>query len=157
MKPVIRKALMEDIPSIHELVGELARYENGESEFIATIDEYGEDFRNGVFHALVAESGGEVIGMALYYMTYSTWKGKMLYLEDFVVRESHRRMGVGARLFEAFLHEARGLECRMVKWQVLDWNKPALDFYEKYSAIIEREWWNGKIFLDPEGRAIGPS
>lgn len=157
MQPVIRKASIEDIPSIHELVGELARYEKGESEFVASTDEYREDFRNGVFRALVAESGGEVVGMALYYMTYSTWKGKMLYLEDFVVRESHRRMGVGARLFDAFLGEAKGLGCRLVKWQVLDWNKPALDFYEKYRATIEREWWNGKIFLDLERTVTGPS
>lgn len=148
MEPKIRKAVAGDIPAVHSLVGDLARYEKSETEFIATVEEYLEDFRNGVFSALVAESDGAVVGMALYFMTYSTWKGKMLYLEDFVIRDSHRRQGVGSLLFDAFLEEARRMGCRLVKWQVLDWNKPALDFYEGYQAVIEREWWNGKIFLE---------
>lgn len=148
MEPKIRKAVAGDIPAVHSLVGDLARYEKSETEFIATVEEYLEDFRNGIFSALVAESDGAVVGMALYFMTYSTWKGKMLYLEDFVIRDSHRRQGVGSLLFDAFLEEARRMGCRLVKWQVLDWNKPALDFYEGYQAVIEREWWNGKIFLE---------
>jgi len=147
MEVTIRKAEMEDMPAVHSLVGELARYEKGETEFVASVDEYREDFRKGIFRALVAEVHGEVVGMALYFTTYSTWKGKMLFLEDFVIRESMRRKGIGARLFEAFLDEAREMGCRLVKWQVLDWNRPALDFYERYNAVIEREWWNGKIFL----------
>ena len=148
MEPKIRKAVAGDIPAVHSLVGDLARYEKSETEFIATVEEYLEDFHSGIFSALVAESDGAVVGMALYFMTYSTWKGKMLYLEDFVIRESHRRQGIGSLLFDAFLEEARRVGCRLVKWQVLDWNKPALDFYEGYQATIEKEWWNGKIFLD---------
>jgi GNAT superfamily N-acetyltransferase len=147
MKIHIRKATLADVPDLHALVLELARYEKAEEAFTATVEEYREDFSNGVYQALVAEAEGQVVGMALYYMTYSTWKGKMLYLEDFVIRESHRRMGIGALIFDAFLEEARELGCKLVKWQVLDWNKPALDFYARYYAIIEREWWNGKIFL----------
>jgi GNAT superfamily N-acetyltransferase len=147
MKILVRKATLSDVPDLHALVRELARYEKAEEAFTATLDEYREDFNNGVYQALVAEAGGQVVGMALYYMTYSTWKGKMLYLEDFVILESHRRMGVGGRIFDAFLEEARELGCKLVKWQVLDWNRPALDFYEKYQAISEKEWWNGKLFL----------
>ena len=143
----IRKATPEDIPSIHELVRELARYERAEEEFIATVEEYREDFRQEVFQSIVAEVDGQIVGMMLYYMTYSTWKGKMLYLEDFVLLEEFRRKGIGTQLFDAFLEEARKLGCRLVKWQVLDWNKPALDFYERYQATIEKEWWNGKLFL----------
>jgi GNAT superfamily N-acetyltransferase len=80
-------------------------------------------------------------------MTYSTWKGRMLYLEDFVVKERSRRQGIGQLLFDAFLAEAKARGCRLAKWQVLDWNTPAVNFYEKQSAIIEQEWWNGKILF----------
>jgi GNAT superfamily N-acetyltransferase len=147
METHIRKATLEDLPAIHGLVRELARYERAEEEFIASVEEYRQDFQNGIFQAMVAETDGQIVGMVLYYWAYSTWKGKMLYLEDFVLLESHRRLGIGTRLFDAFLEEARRQGCRLVKWQVLDWNQPALDFYARYGAIIEKEWWNGKLFL----------
>jgi len=148
MEVRIRKARTGDLAGIHQLVRELAIYERAEAEFVAGLAEYQRDFEAGVFEALVAEEPrGELIGMALYYLTYSTWKGRMLYLEDFVVREAYRRHGIGQRLFDAFLQEARRKDCRLVKWQVLDWNRPALAFYEKNRAQIEKEWWNGKIFL----------
>lgn len=143
----IRKAKKEDLPAIHGLVRELAIYEKAEEEFVATLKEYEKDFEEGIFQSTVAEMDGQVVGMTLYYMTYSTWKGRMLYLEDFVVKASHRRYGIGQRLFDAFLEEARAQGCHMVKWQVLDWNRPALDFYEKNKAIIEKNWWNGKIIF----------
>jgi len=88
--------------------------------------------------------------MALYYMTYSTWKGRMLYLEDFVVQEAFRKAGIGQQLFDGFLQEANNKGCKLVKWQVLDWNVPAIKFYEKNKAIIEKEWWNGKILFIQE-------
>ncbi len=147
MNSTIRKATKADLPAIHELVRELAIYERAVSEFIATIEDYERDFEAGIFEAIVAEADGLVVGMALYYMTYSTWKGRMLYLEDFVVRENYRRYGLGRQLFDAFLAEARQKDCRLVKWQVLDWNEPALNFYRQYDAIIEKEWWNGKIYF----------
>lgn len=143
----IRPATEEDLPAIHQLVLELAEYEKAAHEFTASLEDYRKDFREGVFEALVAEAREEIAGMALYYMTYSTWKGKMLYLEDFVVRENHRRKGIGDALFDAFLDTAKARGCRLVKWQVLDWNEPAIQFYRKKSATIEQEWWNGKIFL----------
>lgn len=143
----IRKAEKRDIPAIHALVRELAVYEKAEEQFVASIEEYERDFEAGVYRALVAESDGKVVGMALSYMAYSTWKGKMLFLEDFVINEAYRRYGIGQLLFDAFLEEARREGCRLVKWQVLDWNKPAIKFYEKNKAMIEKDWWNGKIFL----------
>ncbi len=143
----IRKAEKRDIPAIHALVRELAVYEKAEEQFVASIEEYERDFEAGVYRALVAESDGKVVGMALSYMAYSTWKGKMLFLEDFVINEAYRRYGIGQLLFDAFLEEARQEGCRLVKWQVLDWNKPAIKFYEKNKAMIEKDWWNGKIFL----------
>ncbi len=150
MQITIRKATVADVPAMHALVRELAIYERAEDQHIATVEEYERDFEAGIYDALIAEVDAQVAGMAMYYMAYSTWKGKMLYLEDFVVFEAYRRYGAGQLLFDAFLEVARQAGCRLVKWQVLDWNEPALKFYEKNKAVIEREWWNGKIFLQPE-------
>lgn len=148
MEITIRDAIAADLPAIHGLVYELAEYEKAPQEFIATLEEYQRDFAAGVFQAKVALAGGEVVGMVLYFMHYSTWKGKMLYLEDFVVSSPFRGQGIGQQLFDAFLAEAQARGCRLVKWQVLDWNLPAVHFYEKYGATIEKDWWNGKIFFD---------
>ncbi|MBK7872500.1 MAG: GNAT family N-acetyltransferase [Saprospiraceae bacterium] len=147
MEIIIRKAQKQDIPAIHALVRELAIYEKAEDQFVATIEEYERDFDAHIYRTTIAEAEGKVVGMTLSYMAYSTWKGKMLYLEDFVVYEAYRRYGIGQMLFDAFLEEAREEGCRLVKWQVLDWNEPALKFYQKNNAVIETEWWNGKIFL----------
>ena len=147
MNTIIRKAEQKDLPAIHALVRELAIYEKAEHEFVASLEDYQTDFEAGIYEAHVAEVDGKVVGMALYYMTYSTWKGRMLYLEDFVVLGAYRRLGLGQQLFDAYLEEARKQKCRVVKWQVLDWNEPALRFYRKNNAVIEKEWWNGKIFL----------
>jgi GNAT superfamily N-acetyltransferase len=147
MEILIRDALASDLPAIHGLVRELAIYEKAESAFTATLAAYEADFAQGVFQAKVAEVEGKVVGMVLFFMHYSTWKGKMLYLEDFVVKEAYRGKGIGRLLFNAFLEEAKNRGCALVKWQVLDWNRPALDFYEKFGAVIEKEWWTGKIFF----------
>lgn len=147
MNITIRKANLADLQAIHDLVRELAVYEKAEPEFVASLADYQSDFEAGIFDAHVAAVDGKVVGMALYYMTYSTWKGRMFYLEDFVVQEEYRGHGLGQKLFDAFLQEARDRKCRLVKWQVLDWNEPALRFYRKNKAVIEKEWWNGKIFL----------
>ena len=147
-KPIlIRPATESDMPAIHALVYELAVYEKAPEAVTTTPEEYLEDFRNGRFESLVAEMDGKVAGMVLFYAAYSTWKGKMLYLDDFVVWESYRRYGVGQLLYDAFLEEGRKRGFRLVKWQVLDWNTPALRFYEKNDAIVEKDWWNCKVFL----------
>ena len=148
MDITIRKANFDDLPAVHDLVRDLAIYENAEPEFTATLEDYQNDFNEGVFEALVAQKDGKTVGMMLYYMTYSTWKGKMLYLEDFVVKEAYRRFGIGQMLLDAFLKVAREMGCRLTKWQVLDWNEPAIKFYEKNNTIFDKEWWNCKIFLD---------
>lgn len=144
---IIRAATESDLPTIHSLMYELAVYEKEPEAVKASVAEYTEDFRNGLFESHVAELDGQIIGMTLFYMAYSSWKGKMLYLDDFVVTEASRRYGAGQLLFNAFLEEGRQRGCRLVKWQVLDWNEPALNFYRKNEAIIETGWWNGKIFL----------
>ena len=144
---LIRPATEADLPAIHALMYELAVHENAPEAVAATLDEYRADFQAGIFESHVAELDGQVVGMTLFFMAYSSWKGKMLYLDDFVVTEAHRRSGAGQLLFDAFLEEGRRRGCRLVKWQVLDWNEPALRFYAKNEAIIEKDWWNGKLFL----------
>lgn len=146
----IRPAQEADIPAIHALVYELAVYEKEPESVETTVAEYLEDFRRGAFESHVAEMDGQVVGMILFFMAYSSWRGKMLYLDDFVVTESHRRYGVGQMLYDDFLEEGRRRGCRLVKWQVLDWNEPALKFYQKNEAIIETGWWNVKKFLQKD-------
>jgi len=147
MNITIRPAKKKDIPDIHALVMELAIYEKEPESFSASIETYHKDFEDSVFEALVAETENTIVGMALYYMAYSTWKGKMLFLEDFIIRDEYRKQGIGQKLFDAFLQTAREKGCQLVKWQVLDWNEPALKFYQKNRSIIESNWWNGKIYL----------
>jgi GNAT superfamily N-acetyltransferase len=95
----------------------------------------------------VAELNDEILGMALYYMTFSTWRGSMLYLEDFYVSENYRSAGIGQLLFDAYINEAKERGCKMVKWEVLDWNTEAIKFYERNGAVIEKQWWKGKIIF----------
>ncbi len=146
---IIRKATRKDILHVHALVYELAVYEKAPEAHTATVEDYLEDFKNKVFevHVAIDTETKMIIGMILYYMAYSTWKGKMLYLEDFVVTESYRKYGIGQKLFDKFLEVAREKKCILTKWQVLDWNTPAINFYKKNEAIIESEWYNGKIFI----------
>ena len=144
----IRQATAEDLPAIYRLVAELAEYEKEPEALTATLDDYRRDFAAGFFEAIVAANpaDGHISGMALYYLTYSTWKGRMLYLEDFVVEAASRRMGLGQQIFDAVFARAKDYECRLVRWQVLDWNEPAIEFYRRNKAIIEDNWWTCKIF-----------
>lgn len=143
----IRRAEITDVPAMHALMFELAVYEKSPESVEASVEEYEEDFKNGLFEGLVAEMDGKVVGMTLFFMAYSSWRGKMLYLDDFVVTEAYRRYGIGQMLYDAFITEAQNRGCRLAKWQVLDWNEPAVKFYEKNNAEIETGWWNVKKFL----------
>ncbi|MCS6930308.1 MAG: GNAT family N-acetyltransferase [Saprospiraceae bacterium] len=143
----IRRAAEADMPAIHKLVCELAVYEKAPEAVVTTPEEYLRDFLEGRFDCFVAEGPEGILGMALFFVAYSTWKGKMIYLDDLIVTETHRRKGIGRRLFEAVIEEGRRIGCRLIKWQVLDWNEPAIAFYRTYGATIETDWWNGKIYL----------
>ncbi len=143
----------EDIAGLFDLVCQLATYEKAREEVTVTVDDYLDDWESGHFEFYCAKnSASETIGIILYYCTYSTWKGKMLHLEDFIVTQRYRQQGVGSLLFDKFLEIAQTKGCNLVKWQVLDWNKPAIDFYRKNGAIIEKEWWNGKIIFSSTTR-----
>ncbi len=149
-----RKATLSDLPDLIQLVRELAHYEKAPDEVWATLEDYERGFANKDFESIVATNDeGAIMGAAIFYLTWSTWKGRMLYLEDFIVKQEVRQGGIGSLLFQAFLRRAEELECRLVKWQVLDWNEPAIKFYEKVGATIEKEWWNGKIIFERETTA----
>jgi len=144
----IRKAAPADMEGIHALVRELAEYERGLHRVITSPDSYRDDFARGAFDAFVADLDGEIVGMALYCGMFSTWRGRILYLEDFIVREPLRGAGIGHRLFEAFMEEARRQDVSLVKWQVLEWNEPGLNFYRKLpGAVFDGEWIDVKVFF----------
>ncbi len=143
----LRTATAEDCPRLLELINELAVYEKAPQEVTVTLDEFvdagfGE---HPVWKSFVATVDDTVVGMALYYIRYSTWKGCRLYLEDFLVTESYRGKGVGKLLFDAVVKEARTKNYNGMNWQVLDWNQPAINFYDKYQADYESEWLNGSF------------
>ncbi|MGB0422907.1 MAG: GNAT family N-acetyltransferase [Flavobacteriales bacterium] len=144
----VREANENDVHEMHKLIVELAVYEKAGDQVELKpahllADGFGE---NPLFFALVAEENQEVIGLALYYYKYSTWKGKCLYLEDLVVSQAHRRKGVGAALFERVQARAKEEKVKRFEWQVLDWNEPAIEFYKKYAVHLEYDWLNCRIF-----------
>ena len=144
---MIRKGTKADLPAAFELIYELAVYEKAPREVDNTVERMEEDGfgPKPVFGYFVAEEDGEIKGIALYYYRYSTWKGKSLYLEDLVVRASARGRGLGKRLFDAIVEEAKATRCRQINWQVLDWNEPAIRFYKRLGAQLDGEWVNGKL------------
>ncbi|MEY5069859.1 MAG: hypothetical protein RLZ47_1721 [Bacteroidota bacterium] len=143
----IRVAVKADCERLLELINELALYERAPEEVTVTLAEFEEAGfgKNPVWKAFVAELDGIIQGFALYYIRYSTWKGCRLYLEDFLVTESLRGKGIGKILFETIIQEANDLGFNGMTWQVLDWNEPALNFYQKYEAQIESGWLNGSL------------
>jgi len=139
-----------DLPAVHQLVRELAIFERAEDQFVADLSHYQQQFQQGLFEIILAESDAAVIGIALFYPTFSTWKGKMMYLEDFVVKEQYRNQGVGQLLFDRFLSESQKAGAKLVKWQVLDWNEHAIRFYERNEATIQKGWYNGLIYFESD-------
>lgn len=143
----IRIAEEKDCPAILALIHELALYEKAPEEVTVTPEEF---FDAGfgdqpVWNAFVAEVDGDIVGFALYYTRYSTWKGCRLYLEDFIVTDKFRGQGIGKLLFETVMQEAKDKNFNGMCWQVLEWNKPALNFYQKYNAYIESGWLNASF------------
>jgi GNAT superfamily N-acetyltransferase len=145
----VRKATLDDMQAVHRLIVELAVYENAPNEVTNSLASLKEDGfgATAVFYCLVAVVGEDVIGFALYYISYSTWKGKCVYLEDFLVTETWRRKGVGKMLFEAVHHQAILIKAKRFEWQVLDWNIPAINFYNKYQVEMDRTWIDCRLVL----------
>lgn len=146
MAKKIRAAVREDCPQMMALIKELALFERAPEE--VTVDfKHFEQSGFGprpVWWAQVIEDTeqGKLIGLALYYIRYSTWKGQRMYLEDLIISESYRGQGLGKQLFDALIDIARQEGFSGMVWQALDWNTPALEFYKKYGAQLDSGWVN---------------
>lgn len=148
MKTNIYQGKKDDLPFVHEMIQQLAVYEKEPDAVLTTPNDLEKHFEEGRFETFIATYDGKKVGMALFYETYSTWNGPAIHLEDFIVMESHRKLGIGEAIFEKLIDMTREKGYRLLKWDVLDWNTPALNFYKKIGASIETNWWNGRITLD---------
>jgi len=140
----IRRAEKNDCPRLLELINELAVYEKAPDEVTVSLTHFEESGfgKNPVWWAFVAEENTTILGFALYYIRYSTWKGQAMYLEDIIVTEKARGKGIGKLLMDRLIEEAREKGFNRICWQVLEWNEPAINFYKKYNAVFDAEWVN---------------
>jgi GNAT superfamily N-acetyltransferase len=147
MDVIIEDAEEGDVYAICSLIKELAIYERAADEAVLTPEQLMKDgfSDNKIFHCFVARFNHNVIGIALTYIKYSTWKGKCVFLEDIIVTESYRNKGIGSLLFKRVAQYALSLDAARLEWQVLEWNEPAIKFYRKMGATLDPEWVNGKL------------
>jgi len=138
----IRKGNPEDMKSVLELIQELAIFEKEPCAVLITVDDLMRDGfgENPLFHVFVAEVEKEIVGIALYYYRYSTWKGKTIHLEDLIVKEKMRGTGLGSALYSEIMKQGKKDNVRRIEWNVLDWNTPAVNFYKNSGAKILEEW-----------------
>ena len=148
---IIRKALKKDMPSVLELIQELAIFEKEPDAVVVTVDDLVRDgfSENPLFQCFVAEVDNEITGMALFYYRYSTWKGKTIHLEDLIVKENKRGTGAGFSLYKEIIKQGKAENVRRIEWNVLDWNTPAIDFYEKSGAKVLGDW--RVVHMDDKG------
>jgi GNAT superfamily N-acetyltransferase len=145
----IRTATPKDVSYIFDLIKELALYEKAPEQVTNTSENLHYDlFEAPICEAIVAEENEEILGFALYYTSYSTWKGRCLYLEDFYVKEKSRKRGIGKLLFDEVVRIAKAKKVKRMDWQVLEWNEPGLQFYKKKNATLDSEWVNGRLFFE---------
>lgn len=149
MEIEVRRAVKEDCARLLELVQELATYERAPNEVTVTLDHFAESGfgENPVWWAFVAEVEQTIVGFALYYIRYSTWKGQAMYLEDIIITNEMRGQGIGKLLFDRLIDEAKEKKFNRIIWQVLDWNEPAINFYKKYNANFDQGWVNCSIYV----------
>lgn len=150
-KMIIRKAKKEDMKSVLELIQELAHFEKEPEAVVVTVDDLIRDGfgSNPLFHCFIAELNEEIVGMALYYYRYSTWKGKTIHLEDLIVKEKMRGSGIGFALYSKIIEQGKIDNVRRIEWAVLDWNTPAIEFYKKSGAKVFDDWRIAQ--MDEEG------
>lgn len=147
MSFIIRPSVPTDVTAMMQLIKELAHFEKAPQEVVATeATLLSSGFsENPHFVSWVALQDDVVVGLALCYVRYSTWKGPVLYLEDLIVTEMQRGKGIGKALFELCIDHAKLQNYRRMVWQVLDWNTPAIEFYKGYGAHVEEGWLNASI------------
>lgn len=158
MNITIRRAKKTDLSQVLDLIHELADYEKAPDKVTLTVKQFEKDWesKHPLYHIFVAECltpnpspkekrKKDIVGIALYYYGYSTWKGKRIYLDDIVVTEKMRGKGIGKLLFDKLILEAKKNKVKQIMWSVLDWNEPALNFYRKYKAELDAEWITGKL------------
>lgn len=147
----IRRGNPEDMKAVLGLIKELAEFEKEPNAVLVTVDDLIRDGFGPVplFHVFVAEVESDpsdseqpkqIMGIALYYYRYSTWKGKTIHLEDLVVKDEMRGTGLGYALYSEIIKQGKKDQVRRVEWNVLDWNTPAIEFYEKSGAKVLRDW-----------------
>lgn len=139
----IRLATQNDFENILLLIKELALYEKCLNEVETSVEQMQKDTH--LFNAFVAEYNNKIIGTAIYFNYYSTWKGRCLYLEDIIVNENYRKLGVGKSLFDAVVFKGKEIKAKRIMWQVLAWNTPAIAFYKKLNSHFDDEWLNCKL------------
>jgi len=139
---IIRKGEKKDMKAVLELIQELATFEKEPDAVVVTVEDLVRDGfgDNPLFYSFVAEFDGDVVGVALYYFRYSTWKGRTIHLEDLIVKEKMRGSGLGFALFAEIIAQAKRDKVRRIEWNVLDWNTPAIDFYIKSGAKVLDDW-----------------
>ncbi|MDC6403836.1 MULTISPECIES: GNAT family N-acetyltransferase [Maribacter] len=149
----IRASRREDMVQVLELIRELAVFEKEENAVEVTVADlersgFGDD---KLFHCFVAEQEGVIVGMALVYPRYSTWKGPIIHLEDLIVTEKMRGSGLGTALLNKVVKYGHKLGVKRISWEVLDWNEPAIEFYKSKGADVKRDW--DVVHLDEKGIA----
>ena len=139
----IRRGKPEDMQAVLGLIQELALFEKEPDAVLVTVDDLIRDGFGTVplFYVFVAEVEDEIVGIALWYYRFSTWKGKTIHLEDLVVKDKMRGTGLGYALYSEIIKQGKKDQVRRVEWNVLDWNTPAIEFYEKSGAKVLRDWY----------------
>ncbi|MFS4482435.1 N-acetyltransferase family protein [Hyunsoonleella sp. 2307UL5-6] len=142
MQITIRNSRKEDMPQVYKLINELAIFEKEPDAVIITIKDLEDDGFGKIpqFHCFVAEIDSKIVGLALVYNRYSTWKGRAIHLEDLIVSDAMRGKGIGSKLLDKVVKYGYELGVKRISWEVLDWNEPAITFYEKNGANVMRDW-----------------
>ncbi|MBQ4913764.1 GNAT family N-acetyltransferase [Maribacter sp. MMG018] len=151
MNYTIREARREDMAQVLNLITELAIFEKEDNAVEVTVEDLEESGFGDqkLFHCFVADKERQIVGMALVYPRYSTWKGPVIHLEDLIVTEQMRGSGLGTALLNEVVKYGNGLGVKRISWEVLDWNEPAIDFYQSKGADVKRDW--DVVHLDEEG------
>jgi len=148
MDITVRPATEDDFPAVLSLIKELAEFERAPEKVTNSVEQMRQE--KDLFRCFVAETeAGEIVGMALFFFAYFTWVGKSLYLEDIIVRQAYRQHKIGSALLAKIMEAAKEENCKRVRWQVLEWNEPAISFYRKNGVEISSEWLN--CTFDKEG------